>query len=29
MNDASLELAEKTYEMTTPHPIKTLTDRLS
>ena len=28
MNDASLDLAQKTYEMTTPHPLKTLTDRL-
>ena len=28
MNDASLELAEKTYELTTPHPLRTLTDRL-
>ncbi len=28
MNDASLELAEKTYEMTTPHPLKTLKDKL-
>lgn len=28
MNDAPLELAEKTYEMTTPHPLKTLTDKL-
>jgi len=26
MNDADLELAQKTYEMTTPHPIRTLTD---
>jgi pimeloyl-ACP methyl ester carboxylesterase len=28
MNDAPLELAEKTYELTTPHPIKTLADKL-
>ena len=28
MNDAPLELAEKAYEMTTPHPRKTLSDRL-
>ncbi|MEQ8344976.1 MAG: alpha/beta fold hydrolase [Sneathiellaceae bacterium] len=28
MNDASLALAEKTYGMTTPHPHRTLTDRL-
>lgn len=28
MNDASFDLAQKTYEMTTPHPLKTLTDRL-
>ncbi len=28
MNDADLELAQKTYEMTTPHPIRTLTDPL-
>ena len=26
MNDADLALAEKTYEMTTPHPLRTLTD---
>ena len=26
MNDAPLELAEKTYGLTTPHPIRTLTD---
>lgn len=26
MNDASLELAQETYEMTTPHPLATLTD---
>ncbi len=26
MNDADLALAEKTYEMTTPHPLATLTD---
>ncbi len=26
MNDADLALAEKTYELTTPHPLKTLTD---
>ena len=28
MNDASLDFAQKTYELTTPHPLKTLTDRL-
>ena len=28
MNDAPLELANRTYEVTTPHPIRTLTDRL-
>ena len=28
MNDASLELAQSTYELTTPHPVKTLNDRL-
>jgi len=28
MNDADLELAQKTYEMTTPHPIRTLADKL-
>ena len=28
MNDASLELAQKTYDLTTPHPIRTLTDTL-
>ena len=28
MNDADLELAQRTYEMTTPHPHRTLTDRL-
>lgn len=28
MNDAPLEVAEKTYELTTPHPLKTLTDKL-
>jgi len=28
MNDASLELSQKTYELTSPHPIRTLTDRL-
>jgi len=28
MNDASLDLAQKTYEMTTPHSLRTLTDRL-
>ena len=26
MNDAALALAEKTYELTTPHPLRTLTD---
>ncbi len=26
MNDADLALAEKTYELTTPHPLRTLTD---
>ena len=26
MNDADLALAEKTYELTTPHPMRTLTD---
>ena len=29
MNDADLALAEKTYEMTTPHPLRTLTDPVS
>ena len=29
MNDASLELAQKTYELTSPHPRKTLSDRLA
>ena len=28
MNDASLELAQKTYDLTTAHPIRTLKDRL-
>ena len=28
MNDADLALAEKTYEMTTPHPLRTLTDKV-
>ena len=28
MNDASLDLAQKTYDLTTPHPIRTLTDAL-
>ena len=28
MNDAPLELAQKTYDLTTPHPIRTLTDTL-
>lgn len=26
MNDATLELARETYDLTTPHPIRTLTD---
>lgn len=26
INDAPLELAQKTYEMTTPHPLRTLSD---
>ena len=26
MNDADLALAEKTYALTTPHPLRTLTD---
>ncbi|MEM9576904.1 MAG: alpha/beta hydrolase [Pseudomonadota bacterium] len=28
MNDADLDLAQKTYELTTPHPIRTLTDKV-
>ena len=28
MNDATLALAQKTYDLTTPHPIRTLTDTL-
>ena len=28
MNDAPLELARSTYDLTTPHPIRTLTDKL-
>ena len=28
MNDASLDLARSTYDLTTPHPIRTLKDRL-
>ncbi|MCH9853699.1 MAG: alpha/beta fold hydrolase [Alphaproteobacteria bacterium] len=28
MNDASLELAQKTYEITTPHPLKTFKDKV-
>lgn len=28
MNDASLDLAQRTYDLTTPHPIRTLTDAL-
>ncbi len=29
MNDADLALARKTYELTTPHPLRTLTDRVA
>ena len=29
MNDADLALAQKTYELTTPHPLRTLTDRVA
>ncbi len=29
MNDAGLALAQKTYELTTPHPLRTLTDRVA